>query len=128
MKMRNKHSKTGKLRKSLCVIFAAAAGALGGASGVSASPVSAAVKSSRSCVEDSNIKSMQQKIPSLYKDFQLMRKLPLTGMPVYKILTSSNVKSCLVSDDEMSKSIGGQYFFDNNTLEVRQSYNNLHIF
>ena len=101
-----------RIAKTLCIAFAAAA-AIGGTTNA----IAGSSQNHKTCVSDTHMTLMKQKLPQIYEDFQQMAALPLTGQPVYKVLSNphNDIKTCLVPP---SKNTWGQYWTDSNTLNV----------
>lgn len=126
--MSSRHTKkpAGKLRKSLCVAFAAVAGTLSLGCGlhVLAGYVPEGRQASRTdsevCVKNTNTQGMQKNLPLLHKNFQVIAQLPLTGKPVYnEILKPANdIRTCRVSKGTLKAKTLGTYDSGANKLRI----------
>ncbi len=74
----------------------------------------------RSCVNSDDLSTMQARNPQVYRDLALMERLPITGRPVFKIVTDSRYKSeaCLIPFNANSATAGTHL---NGTINIMRS-------
>lgn len=72
----------------------------------------------KGCVTAADTQGIAKGLPQLWRDFTAMRALPITGKPVYDLLTNpeNEITVCVASD--MAPNLSGQYQSETKTLSL----------